>query len=436
MDFKEYLNADTNSISITRNNERTFSVLVSMPYSRSNHDVKCEAISYVYTHALLSGCGTYTRTQFLDAVSLIGASINVTASDGMVTISFSSLDTHQMKLQALVKTMIGSPTFTSTEIKRIKELVTNELIESKEDAKMRSLEALENVLYTQNDSRYTFNTDVLIKEIENVEKKSLQEFHINVLNSKWISTFISDTKYKQKIQNFINTLQKLSSRENSMGSNFPMNIEARILTKKVVELVSIPSKQNIEINIGNSLPLTQDDKNYYAFVFGLNVLGKWGGFAGRLMSTVREKEGLTYGIYAKTETTSRKRSGYWRIMTFFAPDKVLQGIASTLREIELIRTKGITQSEFDRFKTILETGEAMRGDSLQSTLRYHHGLQLAGFDLEGITVRRTKFSTLTRIEINQALKKYLDTSKLVISCAGPTASKTKELMKLQLHKST
>ena len=326
--------------------------------------------------------------------------------------------------------MLVSPTFASSEIKRIKELVINELTESKEDAKLRSLEALENALYTKNDYRYNFDTDALIKEIKNVDKKNLQEFHQYTVHSKWVSSFISDTKQQQNIQVFLNETQKLCTKPKNAHEDIKTNIEANVLTKKIVEIVSIPSKQNIEINIGNSLPFTQDDREYYAFVFGLNVLGKWGGFAGRLMSTVREKEGLTYGIYAKTETTSRVSSGYWRIMTFFAPDKVLQGITSTLREIELIRTKGITQSEFDRFKTIIETGEIMRGDSLLSTLRYHHGLQLSGFNLEGIQKRKSTLNAITKSEINQTLKKYLDTSKLVISCAGPTASKEKELKSL------
>jgi predicted Zn-dependent peptidase len=55
---------------------------------------------------------------------------------------------------------------------------------------------------------------------------------------------------------------------------------------------------------------------------------------------------------------------------------------------------------------------------------------MAGFDLAGMQKRRTILSSLTKKEINVALKKYLDTSKLVISCAGPTNAKAKELKAL------
>ena len=56
---------------------------------------------------------------------------------------------------------------------------------------------------------------------------------------------------------------------------------------------------------------------------------------------------------------------------------------------------------------------------------------MAGFDLEGMKKRRAILATLTKKEINAALKKYLDTSKLCIACAGPVASKTKELNALK-----
>lgn len=431
MKFQEYTNERSRGISITRENERTFSVHISMSYSQSVKGMRCEAIAFLYAQALLSGCGTYSRAEFLDAINLLGASISISVSNQVVTISFSSLDTHQAKLQSLVQTMLQSPSFAQSEITRIKELKTNELLESKEDAKLQSIEALENALFTENDYRYNFNSDELITEITHVDKKQLQQFHAETLRTPWTFTFVASTKNAKKTADFIATTQKLCTKTNTVDVDTHAHTEPYVLCKKGVSLVSIPSKQNIEINIGASLPFTQDESDYYAFVFGLNVLGKWGGFAGRLMSTVREKEGLTYGIYAKTETTSRISAGYWRIMTFFAPDKVMRGIASTLREIELIKTKGITQTEFDRFKTILETGEIMRGDSLQSTLQYHHGLQTSGFDLEGIENRKKRMHSLTRSEINAALKKYLDTSKLVIACAGPTASKAKELNALK-----
>jgi zinc protease len=179
------------------------------------------------------------------------------------------------------------------------------------------------------------------------------------------------------------------------------------------------------------LPLHITNKEYYAFVFGLNVLGKWGGFAGRLMSTVREKEGLTYGIYARTETAGLTEFGFWRIMTFFAPDKALVGINSTLREIRTIRNNGITKTEYSRFKTILKTGHALLNDSIIRTASNIHSNQIKGLRFKDIEEHRKNMFNVTISDVNEALKKYLDPERMVIAGAGPVRSKLKELKALE-----
>ena len=162
-------------------------------------------------------------------------------------------------------------------------------------------------------------------------------------------------------------------------------------------------------------------------MFGIAVLGKWGGFTGRLMSTVREQEGLTYGIYAKTETFYNEEQGYWRIMSFFAPEKALQGLTSTFREIKKLYQHGITESELKLFKQILSTGHVLQNDSLSSQLNDLHGYHMQKFSLQEITEHKNKIHALTVEEVNTAIKHYLNPAHLTVSGAGPTAKVKKDL---------
>jgi zinc protease len=190
---------------------------------------------------------------------------------------------------------------------------------------------------------------------------------------------------------------------------------------------SIPSKHNVEFSIGGPLPLTLHHPDYLPFVFGLAVLGKWGGFAGRLMSTVREKEGLTYSIYSRTESVYGNESGYWRVMTFFAPEKATTGVSSTLREITQIANKGVTDSEMERFKAILNTQQTLLNDTLLGSLGDLHGYLSEGFTLDQMTEYKARILNVTKKEVNEALKKYLNPERLIISAAGPVAKIKKEL---------
>jgi zinc protease len=118
-------------------------------------------------------------------------------------------------------------------------------------------------------------------------------------------------------------------------------------------------------------------------------------------------------------------------MTFFAPDKVMQGISSTLREIDVIRKTGITESEYVRFKNIIKTSEALLQDSIASTVSYFHGSQQKGLSLEEIGNYRKEMLDVTIDDVNAALKKYLDPESLIIAAAGPITKNAKELKALE-----
>ncbi len=413
-------------ISIIKDDQRAFHCIVSMDTHAQGRSAHTEALEFIYSKALLAGCNGYTREAFLDAINLLGANITVSMQDGMLNISCTSLDTHRQKVLSLVRAMLIEPTFAAHELSRIKQLVSNELHELKEDAKAQSMVLFGNSLYGTSDRRYAAPLDEIIAELPKITKKELHAFHDNALSNRWIYTLVSDTQAQKKSVEFLDVLRNtFADATKRTTPHAPKTVQ-----KGSIILHSIPSKQNIELSIGGPLPLYIDSREYYAFVFGLQVLGKWGGFAGRLMSTVREKEGLTYGIYARTETVTLSEYGYWRIMTFFAPDKVVQGITSTLREIRIIREKGITQTEYERFLTILQTGRILLQDSAVKAAADVHAYQIKGMSLAQMTEHKKQLSAVTRAEVNAALKKHLDLSKLIIAAAGPVASKSKEIKAL------
>lgn len=426
MKYKETTTEQIAGFSITREKERTFYALISIDIHTSVKNIHKEALMHVYTDALLAGCDTYSRDAFLDAVNLLGASITVSINNDVLSFGLQCLDTHRAKLLTLFFKMLEKPTFAPSEIKRVALVLSNELEEDMEDAKMRSLVGFVNTLYKSSDRRYASLGAPLIAEIRSITKADLKRFHAEVLGKKWIYTLCANARDASTTVAAFTKL-RMHFADTSTHLKGP---DVQTIKKSMVTTISIPSKQNIELSIGAPVALTLDAPLYHAFVFGLNVLGKWGGFTGRLMSTVREKEGLTYGIYARTETISRSYTGHWRIMTFFSPEKVMQGIQSTLREIKLIQQKGISKDEFERFMSINKTQETLLQDSIIQNVNQIHSFLLKGFTYDEISLFKEKSRSVTQKQVNKALREYLDVSNLVICAAGPTRSKEKELRAL------
>ena len=380
-----------------------------------------KATELLYVEALLSGAGSYTRAQFLDVLNLLGAQLGVSISDGVFTLSIRSSAEAYKKVLSLVEILCKEPHFDKRELDRIKLTVINEIRESKEDSKTIAREELRNTLYGQHDRRYSYNEDTLIKTIPLITKKQLQKLHQQLISSTWKCTQASA---KEEIELLVKTIKKSN---HFKGITDPLRVHQPKPPQPGLTLRNIPSRQNIDFSIGAPLPITMHHPDYAPLLFGITVLGKWGGFTGRLMSTVREKEGLTYGIYAGFETFFIDEHGYWRIMTFFAPDKAIQGLTSTFREVRKIFAEGITKEELAKFKTIIKTGQALKNDSTTNLMTELHAYHMQNFSLVEMEEYKQRILNVTLKEVNDAIKTYLNPNTLTISAAGPVEKVKKEL---------
>jgi len=75
-------------------------------------------------------------------------------------------------------------------------------------------------------------------------------------------------------------------------------------------------KTSVSVVFGQTTGLKYSDPDYQALRLATAVLGG-SGFSGRLMQTVRDKEGLTYGIYSAASNDTFA-DGDWKITATFA----------------------------------------------------------------------------------------------------------------------
>lgn len=380
------------------------------------------AVEYIYPEALMAGAGKYTRAEFLGALSILGAFVSVTITDGVFTVYIRSTSAVFPKVLSIVETMLKSPTFEQKELKRIKQTLTNVLKERKEESKIIAHEQLRNQLYGASDRRYSYSEDTLISLFPGVTSRQLAELHRKIHSLPWVCSIAGNTADQRVFEKMLTAIHKGANKK-----ELPMAIHQQKSPQPGLVLKDIPSRQNIDFSIGAPVAITFQHPDFPALVFAIAVLGKWGGFAGRLMSTVRELEGLTYGIYARAETFFSDEQGYWRIGTFFSPLQAVQGLTSTFREVKKMYEDGITPEEFTRFKEILLTTDSLKNDSTASLLGELHSYHLQGLSIKEIDEHKRRMQTVSLAEVQAAIKQYLNPAWLTISGAGPIASVKKPL---------
>ena len=104
----------------------------------------------------------------------------------------------------------------------------------------------------------------------------------------------------------------------------------------------LKDKPSSAVILGQATGLRYRDPDTLALRVGTAILGQ--GFTGRLMGTVRDREGLTYHIGAGM-TDDSIADGAWEANASFAPSLLDKGLVSTRRVLDQWWREGVTDAE-------------------------------------------------------------------------------------------
>jgi zinc protease len=174
--------------------------------------------------------------------------------------------------------------------------------------------------------------------------------------------------------------------------------------------VPLKDKPSTTLVLGQADGLRYRDPDALPLRVGTAILGQ--GFTGRLMGTVRDREGLTYGIGAGVSADS-VADGAWSISASFAPALLDHGIASTRRVLEAWWKDGVTDDELAARKrgliggylVGLSTTGGLANTILTSIQR--------GYDLRWLDGYPEAVRAVSREDVNRAIRTHLDPSSMV-----------------------
>ena len=186
-------------------------------------------------------------------------------------------------------------------------------------------------------------------------------------------------------------------------------------------MVALADKPSVTMLLGQATGLRYSDPDTLALRVGTAILGR--GFTGRLMGTVRDKEGLTYNIGASVADDSIV-DGAWQISASFAPALLSKGVESTRRELVKWWTDGVTDQELAARKqgaiggylVGMSTTSGLAETILINTQR--------GFDPTWLDAYPKAVKALTREQVNAAIKTHLNPGSMVLVEAGSVAAST------------
>ena len=174
----------------------------------------------------------------------------------------------------------------------------------------------------------------------------------------------------------------------------PLPAPATFLAKGGTTVIPFDTPQSVVVFAGQGIGM--DDPDFFAAYVLNQILGA-GGFSSRLMEEVREKRGLTYGIY--TYLATKDLSNLWQGSFASANEKVAEAIEVTKAEWARIATGKVSDQELKDAKTYLTGAYPLRFDGNGQIAAILAGMQLSHMPIDYANTRNEKVEAVTKADL-------------------------------------
>ncbi|WP_439887152.1 M16 family metallopeptidase [Pseudomonas sp. MBLB4123] len=303
--------------------------------------------------------------------------------------------------------VLGQPTFPEDALTRIKnQLMAGFEYQKQDPGKLASLELFQR-LYGEHP--YAHPSDGTAESIPAIDRAQLQAFHAKAYAAgNAVIALVGDLSRSEA-----EALAAQVSAALPRGPALP-HIAQPEAPEAGASHIDFPSKQT-HLMLAQ-LGIDRRDPDYAALYLGNQIFGG-GGFGTRLMEEVREKRGLSYGVYSGF-SAMQARGPFMISLQTRAELSVgtLQLVKELLRDY---LDKGPTQKELDDAKRELAGSFPLSNASNAAIAGQLGSIGFYDLPLDHLETFMAEVKALSVEQVKAALRRHLDPEALVIVSAGP-----------------
>lgn len=386
------------------------SMLGGMLFSNNNK------ISSLTSSMLDKGTRNKSKHEINNQLESIGAEISFVSSNRHINFTAHCLKSDLDAVVQLIAEQLREAVFPENELDILKKRIIANLEISKDDTKKQALINFIREIYPEGHYNCRNTINQAIKNINVIKTDDLVSFHEKTFGlgslkiaaagdisndhfSGLIKTHFDGWK-EQTVKQLEQSVSSIERKQSSLNKN-------------------IKDKTSTDIYIGQTVELSESSEDYLSLMMGIYILG--GNFSARLMQTVRDEQGLTYGIGSTLAGCSYGINGHWHTWGTFSPDLVEKGIASTLDQIKKWHDYGISKEELDAKKTTINGLFKVSLDTTGGIIDKILTNAEKGREITYLDNYTKLISALDKNKVNEVINKYIDPDKFTTSISGSIA---------------
>ncbi|MDD9706549.1 pitrilysin family protein [Seohaeicola sp. SP36] len=358
------------------------------------------------TALLEEGAGEMDARAFARARDGLAASFRYSVSDDALSVSAQFLTENRDAAVDLLRQSLIQPRFDAEAIERVRAQVLSGLRSDEKNPQSIAARRFDGLIF--GDHPYASSLDGTIETVSALTRDDLRAAHA--------ATLARDRIYVSAVGDITEAelgtlLDKLLGDLPATGAAMPGPADP--VFPGGVDVVDFPTPQSVVLfgqpGVGQEAP------DFFAAFILDHILGG-GGFESRLMTEVREKRGLTYGIY--TYLADRDHAQTWGGSVASANDRVAEAVDVIRAEWTRLQTEGVTAEELENAKTYLTGAYPLRFDGNGTIANIIVGMQMRGLPIDYAATRNDKVNAVTLEDVNRVAREVLDPAALSFVVVG------------------
>jgi zinc protease len=339
----------------------------------------------------------------------LGASFSASAGSDRLTFALRSLTYPDVLSQAiaLAARQLGEPAFPEKLWQRDRP----KLIASIKEANTRPATVVGRAFGKAVYGDHPYGRETSESDLNNISSADMQALHAQAVRSCYARISLVGAVDRAQADALVAKLLERLPRGDCPG----------LAPVQEVQPLSSPSEQRIAFDSAQAHVLVgqpgikRSSPDYFALLVGNHILGG-GGFTARLTEEVREKRGLTYGIYSGF--SPGLHAGAFTINLQTRPDQAQQALDLVRAELQRFLSEGPTEQELQAAKDNLIGGFALRIDSNRKLLDNVANIAWNQLPLDYLDTWTDQVQRMTTKDIREAFSRTLQAQNMVTVVLG------------------
>jgi zinc protease len=392
-------------------NNPTVAVQGSLLAGTSSEPSGKTGLAELTTRLLIRGTRRLGAVKIADLLESVGAAVSFRNSQDSIIFQARMTSPWTKRVLGIVADCLTKPALSPRDIEREREGLLTDIRLRDDDTTRRGMRELQRIVYPPGHPyrKDRFGTAETVKVLE---RSDVKEYFENVISkAPALIAFAGQFKKDEVVGWASRTFGTRSEKRNNSKKNAGANPTSKSTRREIV----MPHKTQADILIGG-IACSRTEPDYEPLNLMNVILGELG-FMGRLGQRVRDKEGLAYSCTSFLNAGTL--GGSWTALAGVNPRNISKALVLMKEEIERVRQELVEDQELADAKQNQLGSALMELESTEGIARTSHNLAHFDLGLDYFVKRRQLFAKITREDLMEMAKKYLDSSRLSTVIVGP-----------------